>query len=302
MELSDSKRFKKIYMEISNICNLKCSFCPEVERAQWKIEREKFISRLRAVKPHADRVCFHVMGEPLGHPLFAEFLEIAAQENVRVEITTNGTLLNESIQEALLGPAVAQVNFSLQSFIDNFPNANPEGYLRRIFSFCREAFVRRPDLYLNFRLWNLGDAGGQDLRNRDLLARIEKEFGVRINPAVDPGFKKSKLVVNRLYLHFDSRFIWPRLSDAPISAQGRCHGGRSHVAVLAEGTLVPCCLDKEAVMGFGNLDQQPFDDLLRNPRYTDLVSGFEQGKMKEALCQRCDYARRFTKNPAVLIP
>lgn len=296
MELNDSKRFKKVYMEISNICNLKCTFCPEVERAQWKIEMDKFISRLRAVKPFADRVCFHVMGEPLGHPLFAEFLEIAAAEEVQVEITTNGTLLTEEIKQALLSPAVVQVNFSLQSFIDNFPKASPEGYLKKIFAFCRIAFEQRPDLYLNFRLWNLGDAQGQDERNQNLLDRIEKEFQVKINRTVDPAFRKSKQVMNRLYLHFDSRFIWPKLSDAPISAQGRCYGGRSHVAVLAEGTIVPCCLDKEAVMGFGNLDQDRFDDLLQTPRYKNLISGFEQGKMNEALCQRCDYAQRFTKN------
>jgi len=290
---SDLKRFKRVYLEISNICNLKCSFCPEVKRAQWRLEKDRFVHRLTQVKDFAERVCLHVMGEPLGHPLFREFVESAGELGVPLEITTNGTLLNESIKQALLHPTIVQVNFSLQSFFDNFPKADADTYVNKIFEFCQTAFEKRPDLYVNLRLWNLKDQRDVSGRNAWLFEKLQERFSVALNPSVDPGFKKSKKVTGRLYLHFDSRFEWPSLEQPLLSESGRCHGGQNQIAVLSEGNVVPCCLDKEAVMDLGNLDQVPFMDILQSPRLKNLVEGFQKGERREELCRRCDYATRF---------
>ncbi|MCO5113560.1 MAG: radical SAM protein [Bdellovibrionaceae bacterium] len=288
------KRFKKVYLEISNICNLKCSFCPAVERGEQQVAEDTFKARLLEVSPWAERVCLHVMGEPLAHPLLPRFIEIAGDHQVDLEITTNGTLLSASVQASLLHKTVKQVNFSLQSFTDNFPTANPLTYLNKIFGFIDQAFIERPDLYINLRLWNIGDhKAGQD--TEFFLKQIESKFDVQINRSVDVGFKKSKNVKSRLYIHFDSRFIWPDLKHNKISDAGSCYGTRSQVAVLADGVVVPCCLDKEAAINLGVMGQTSFADIVDGTKATRIRQGFEQGRMLEDLCQRCDYAQRFKK-------
>jgi|FLYM01.1.fsa_nt_gi radical SAM protein with 4Fe4S-binding SPASM domain len=291
----EQKPFKKIYLEISNICNLKCSFCPEVERSQFKIEEDIFRDRLSQASELAERVCLHVMGEPLGHPLLIKFLQIADELNSSLEITTNGTLLNNESKQALLSLSVKQVNFSLQSFVDNFPKANPDVYLNKIFDFCESAFEVRPDLYINFRLWNLKENSNHKELNKYFLQKIEQRFDVSINPEVDPAFRKSKKVVHRLYLHFDSRFEWPSLTRDQISQRGRCYGGRNQLAILSEGDVVPCCLDKEAVLKIGNLKDESLKAISQSDRLKRLTLGFSKGELVESLCQRCDYATRFTK-------
>lgn len=288
------KRFKKVYVEIGNICNLQCSFCPEVERTQFRLNREDFRKTLAQVKPYADMVCFHVMGEPLAHPEFAEFIGIAGEMQVPVEITTNGTLLNDKSKEALLHPIVRQVNFSLQSFFDNFPRANAEKYLAQIFAFTRQAFAVRPDLYLNYRLWNLTDTKDHDQTNEEILKKIESEYQITVNRNVDPSFRKSKNIINRLYLHFDSRFEWPHPSQPEVSTRGRCHGLVSHVAIHADGTVVPCCLDKEARIQLGRLSEKTFSDIISGERASAIKKGFEQGELVEDLCRRCTYIQRFS--------
>ncbi len=298
---SPKKRFQKVYLEIGNICNLQCSFCPEVERRQTQLARARFRELLCEVKPFAERVCFHVMGEPLAHPDFAAFVGIAGAEEVPIEITTNGTLLNTGTEAALLHPTVHQVNFSLQSFFDNFPGANPEAYLARVFSFCQRALSERPDLYLNLRLWNLGGENAEDAENADarddrnglLLARIEREFQVTINRRVDPRLQKSKRLLGRLYLHYDTRFIWPNPAHPVLRERGTCHGTRSHVAVHADGTVVPCCLDKEAVIALGNVGEESFAKVVGSARTEAMRLGFERGELVEDLCRRCDFATRF---------
>lgn len=291
--LASSDKFQRIYLEIGNVCNLQCSFCPEVDRAKTRLDKESFSNLLAQVKPHAEFVCFHVMGEPLAHPEFPLFVSIAAELGVPVEITTNGTLLTEANVESLLNPILRQVNFSLQSYFDNFPKANPEAYLAKIFSFCQRALVERPELYLNFRLWNLAPGEVRDELNELLLLRIEKEFSVQINRNVDARLIKSKKLLGRLYLHYDTRFRWPDPADPVLREQGTCWGTRAHIAVHADGTVVPCCLDKEARIPLGNLKNQTLNEVLASPRYLAMKRGFENGKLVEDLCRRCDYASRF---------
>lgn len=285
------QKFKKVYLEISNICNLQCTFCPEVEREKKQLDSEKFKNYLSQVSPFAERICLHVMGEPLNHPQFCEFVKLAEEHNVSLEITTNGTLLNEQIQSALLNPCVNQVNFSIQSFLDNFPVANPQTYFDKIFNFCEKANETRPDLYINLRLWNIKDAG--DNNNEVFFRALEKRFSLSINRTVHVDLNKSKKLFSKVYLHFDSRFEWPNINNTINSTRGTCHGTRSHLAVHADGTVVPCCLDKEANIKLGNINQQNFKDILTTERYLNMKSGFENLKLVEDLCQRCTYIDRF---------
>ncbi len=286
--------FQKIYLEISNVCNLQCTFCPAVEREKAVLEESELRGFLTKVRPHAERVCFHVMGEPLGHKQFPKFVEIAAELGISLEITSNGTLLNSHNQAALLNPAVVQVNFSVQSFFDNFPVADPSAYIEKLFTFAEAALIQRPDLYVNFRLWNLNSADSfNDTRNEDFITALEQRFEVNINRTIDPGFNKSKKLVDRVYLHFDSRFEWPSDLAPTKSVQGTCYGTRTHIAVHANGTVVPCCLDKEAKITLGSLRTQSLEDILASSRFQNIKKGFENGKLVEEFCQKCSYIERF---------
>lgn len=287
------KRFRKIYVEIGNVCNLQCSFCPEVERRNARLEEEEFRRILEQVKPLAECATFHVMGEPMAHPSFARFVHVAGEVGIPVEITTNGTLLRGEKLEALLHPVVRQVNFSLQSFVDNFPERPFEDYLAPIFAFCRRAFAERPDLYVNLRLWNLEKGAKTDGVNEKILSQIEQEFGIAVNRNVDARLRKSKRLLHRLYLHYDTRFRWPSAADPELRTSGTCHGTRSHIAIHADGTVVPCCLDKEAGIPLGQLRSSSLAAIVAGARTERMRQGFERGELVESLCRRCEYATRF---------
>ncbi len=285
--------FQKIYLEISNICNLQCTFCPVVERDKQVMEENSLREYLRKIKSFSERVCFHVMGEPLGHKEFPHFVKIAEELDIPLEITTNGTLLNEETQAALLNPAIVQVNFSVQSFFDNFPKSDPKTYIQKVIRFATTALELRPDLYVNFRLWNLDSTELNDCRNEEFLKTLEQHFETRINRTVDPGFKKSKKLKGRIYVHFDSRFEWPNENNAIRTSKGTCHGTRSHIAVHANGTVVPCCLDKEAKIPLGSLNTQTLEEILNSDRYLKMKRGFENNQLVEEFCQKCTYIQRF---------
>lgn len=289
-------RFSKAHIEISNVCNLQCGFCPEVIREKKLMEVAVFRRVLAQVAPLAEQVALHLMGDPLVHPKLAEIVDACEEFGSKVFLVTNGTLLNEKRSDLLLRNAFRQVNFSLHSFPDNFPDKDPGEYLSRIFSWVEKAFVSRPDLYINFRLWNLAEVSGAGEKNRELLRRIEERFGVELLDAalgMDVRAQKSLRVRNRLYLHFDTEFTWPSLDLPVLGVNGTCYGLSSHFGVLVDGTVVPCCLDKEGKIPLGNVLEKPLSDILGGQRAQAMLKGFKERRLVEELCRRCQYIERF---------
>ncbi|MGE3975429.1 MAG: radical SAM/SPASM domain-containing protein [Bdellovibrionales bacterium] len=293
MIATEEKKYSKVYIEISNICNLQCSFCPEVIRTKKMMDLPLFEKVIDEVSPLTDTVAFHLMGDPLVHPKLPEFVNICETKNMRIFFVTNGVLLREDKMNLLLRSPFRQVNFSLHSFFDNYPDRDPKDYLKNIFEFTERAFRERPDLYINYRLWNLNDVKGSLTNNSQMLQNVCEHFQVPLPKQVDVRNKKSILLKNRLYLHFDTEFIWPSLDLPVLGTQGRCYGLSSHFGILVDGTVVPCCLDKEAGIPLGNLKEQPIQDILMQARAQELLKGFRQKKLVESLCQRCNYIERF---------
>ncbi len=286
-------RFSKVHIEISNICNLQCSFCPEVIRTKGLIELELFEKIIKQVAPITEQVAFHLMGDPLVHPKLEELVRICHEYKTPINLVTNGVLLREKQAELLLHPAFRQVNFSLHSYPDNFPQKDPTEYLERIFQFTEKAFELRPDLYINYRLWNLQDTRGTGAENINMLDRIEKRFQVEAGRNVDVRMTKSRKLKNRLYMHYDTEFIWPALDLPVLGEKGTCYGLNSHFGILVDGTVVPCCLDKEGNIPLGSIMNEPILDILASSRAQAVLKGFQQGKLVEELCRKCNYIERF---------
>jgi organic radical activating enzyme len=295
MKEAAGKRFQKVYIEISNVCNLQCEFCPEVIRDKKFMDEELFSKIIQGVKPLTESVCFHLMGEPMVHPQFGNYIQICEEAGLPVNITSNGVLLNEAREAFLLNPIVRQVNFSVHSFEANFPGKDISSYLTKIFAFTKLAFEKRPDLYINYRLWNLKDSTDKSETNQIVYEKIRDFFGVDFRHVVDVSFRKSVKLLNRLYLHFDSRFQWPNPQSPVRGSQGHCYGLSSHIGILADGTVVPCCLDKEGVVALGSCRSQNILDIIDGTRATRMHKGFQRGELVEDLCQRCTFISRFEK-------
>lgn len=261
---------------------------------------ELFRQIILQVAPLTEQVCLHLMGDPLVHPKLEEMVEICHEFGVKIFFVTNGLLMRDKQSELLLHPAFRQVNFSLHSFPDNFPDRDPSDYLKRIFEYTDKAMTQRPDLYINYRLWNLQDVRGTSNRNLEMLSLIENYFDVRVNTDIDVRIKKSIHLKNRLYLHFDTEFVWPSMDLPVLGTSGRCYGLTSHFGILADGRVVPCCLDKEAAITLGSVAEKPLLEILDSPRAQAILNGFKNKKLLEGLCQRCQYIERFKPNHAVV--
>lgn len=278
---------KKVYLEITNLCNLNCSFCAGTRRPGGFMTPEQFRTLAEKIRPHTEYLYLHLMGEPLLHPQLEELLDCAGQLGFRVMITTNGTLLPEQGRLLCASPAVHRVSISVHSFEGNEGGCLEE-YLDRCISFARTAAGVGKRCVL--RLWNLDGEGtrGENRQNRAILDRLALEF-----PEPWQVRPQGTTLADRIYLEWGERFDWPDLSAADGGESGFCMGLRDQVGVLVDGTVVPCCLDHEGDIPLGNLYQQSLEEILDSPRARAIYDGFSCRKAVEPLCRRCGYARRF---------
>ena len=281
------KQFERIYIEITNVCNLSCSFCPPSVRDTKYMSVLDFKKIALQCEKLTDKVFLHVMGEPLGHPQLFYILEIIKKLDLKVEITTNGTLLTKEIKKLLFGHEIRQINFSLQVFEDN-NLSDSLNYLGNILNFTKELHEINSQTYINLRLWNTDVES-----NYFFLDEIDRFYNTKINRRLEIGAIKSKRVWERVYLHFDQRFEWPNILNSQNENRGYCHGLINQLAILVDGTVVPCCLDKDGVINLGNCHQSTINNILLTNRAKEIRNGFINGLAKELLCKHCTYIRRF---------
>ncbi|MBE6679079.1 MAG: radical SAM protein [Ruminococcaceae bacterium] len=273
------KRFYKIYLEISNVCNLSCEFCPGTLRRPRVMGEKEFAFLLPRLLPYTDYLYFHLMGEPLCHPNLEPFLKMAHNYGFKVILTTNGTLLKQKQEILLSSPALHKINISLHAFEANDISVPFSKYLSDCFEFGKAAEGKKLVVY---RLWN---SGGADKRNEEISDTLKEYFTA---PWEDN--RSGKKIGDKVFLEYGDKFDWPSLDAPDMGEKMFCYGLRDHIGVLADGSVVPCCLDHDGDITLGNLFEQSMDEILSSERAVRILDGFDRRIATEPLCRRCGYA------------
>ena len=273
--------YSRAYVEITNICNRNCSFCPGTRRPPRSMSLDEFKTVANALVGITDYIYFHVMGEPLTHRELPEFIKYATALGFKCAVTTNGTLISRRGRE-LIAAGVYKVNLSVHSFEEG-ADEEYHRYISELCDFADEASTA--GVLTVLRLWNKGCDDGRNDRTIDLLqSKLSGEWkwgtrGARIR--------------HKLHLEYGDRFEWPD-REAPLGTDKVfCYGLRDHFGILSDGTVIPCCLDREGVINLGNVFESPLAVILSSERAKNILDGFTRRCATEDLCRRCGYARRF---------
>lgn len=273
--------YNKVYIEITNICNMDCSFCHGHSRAPKRMSKDEFSLILDNLTGQTEYIYYHLMGEPLTHPLLPDFLKLASERGYKSIITTNGTLISKR-KEELLSSGVHKINISLHSF-EGLADEHYTRHICELADFAKCAADK--GIIIVFRLWNNGFDGGKNEIVFNLLKEnihgewAENTRGIRIR--------------NKIHLEWGERFEWP---DSKAEIKGEkfsCYGLRDQFGILSDGSVVPCCLDSDGIINLGNIFNEDIEAILNSERALNLIEGFKCGIASEDLCKRCGYAQRF---------
>lgn len=272
-------KFKKIYIEITNICNRNCKFCIKSNRKKEEMSIEKFSKVLDEVKKYTNYIYLHIKGEPLLHSKFPNIIEICDLKNMHVNITTNGLLIEQNIDIIKKSKSIRQINVSLHSY-------NKEDDFLKLFNTI-DNLNKETNIYFVYRYWLMNSQ--MDMKNNQAFNNLIKYYD--FNPdIVNKIYSEPNIKINEtLYINKDKEFIWPSLSNHIYCDKGTCYGLKTHIGILSDGTVVPCCLDGDANINLGNIFETSLEDILNSEKTTNIINGFKQNKKVEELCRHCDF-------------
>ncbi|MCK5111334.1 MAG: radical SAM/SPASM domain-containing protein [Arcobacteraceae bacterium] len=285
-------KFNKVFIELTNICGLSCSFCPTKSLATTTMNLKFFEDILIQLRPFTKEIAYHVFGDPLTLSNLNKYLDISHKHNFKVHITTTGYYLNNFDLNLFLHPAIKQINFSLNSFNKNDIQISLQQYLKPMFDLCKLKLDNKVHNFINFRLWNMNSQNSEENFNNEIFELLEKQFNIDLSSSNN---KDSIRLENQIKLHFDSYFQWPSLESDHYS-QGYCQGLSSHFGILSSGIVIPCCLDSEGKINLGNLHDNKLEDILSQERTKNIINGFKKDIAVEELCKKCSYKDKFKKN------
>ena len=290
------RKFKKVYIEITNVCNLSCNFCPKTKRKYKFMNKEEFTYILNEVKPFTEHIYFHLMGEPLLNEDIEYFFEESRNKGLHVNLTTNGTLLSKVGDKLIKAKSLRQVNISLHSFEANKKTVELEEYLDSVTDFIIKA-RENSDIICAIRLWNMDndDLKGENNLNKDILKMLEDKL--KLDFSLSEKLQESNRIKlkDKVYLNVAEKFQWPDIKIDSLGENVFCHGLRNQIGILVDGTVVPCCLDSEGNLALGNIFERPLKEVLTGDRATNIYNGFSRRVAVESLCKKCGYATRFKK-------
>lgn len=276
----------RCYLEITNVCNLNCLFCPKTDRTKRRLTLDEFDLLTDKLQGHVQFLYFHLMGEPFLHPHLPQCISMAKEKGFVPVLTTNGTLLANA--DGVIGAGPHKVQISLHSHEGN-GKEHPEQYIEEVLAFSKKAAER--NIIVVLRLWN---QGGYDSANDYIQELIARHFPRPWTLRHD-GWK----VAEHVYVEYDNMFEWPDTNHEEYAEKNVfCYALRNQIGVLVDGSVVPCCLDHAGDIVLGNLFEQSLDDILTSPRAKAVYDGFTNHQAVEDLCKRCGYAtvtKRFRK-------
>lgn len=268
-------KFKNIYIEITNICNLNCSFCSKSNRPKKEITPIEFEDIIKKIDKYTDYIYLHVKGEPLIHRQLDDILKITKDHHKKVCITTNGVFLNETKDILNKYDNIYQINISLHS------ENNKKNYLEDIFSAVDK--LKYP--YISYRFWTLED-NKMDNKTKYYLNKIKEKYN---KEEIHDGIELD----SKVYLSLDNKFTWPSIDNKYYNDKGYCLGGRRHLAILSDGTVSICCLDSDGISNLGNIFTSSLEDILKTDKYQKTIKHFNDNKVYLEICKHCSYKERF---------
>lgn len=266
--------YKKVYLEVTNKCNLDCSFCIKNDRPLKFISIDDYKIILEKLKNYTKYLYFHVSGEPLLHPNINELINIGSKDFF-INITTNGYLINR-IKDNY---NIRQINISLHSY-DTKYNISLDNYLNNIIEVIK---TLQDTTYFSLRFWVDNEY------NKEIIKKLEEVFNTNIE--LKNGFKIS----HNVFISIGTEFVWPTIDNTNYNENGTCYALKDHLGILVSGDIIPCCLDANGIIKLGNILEDNLDDVINSKRYQMMLDGFKSNKKCEELCKKCNFLDRIDK-------
>ncbi|MFQ5893231.1 MAG: radical SAM/SPASM domain-containing protein, partial [Nitrospinota bacterium] len=329
--IDDHVRFpmQRVHMELTNVCNFDCVFCPSpiMQRAKGFMDFDLACRIIDEVVEEriAEKIVFHIMGEPTLHPRFYEIAQYAIDRGLTTTLTTNASTFTPTNIAKMIAALFQKVNISLHTPDETTYHLKVTGplkyerfiqqisdYVSALYQAGGETELRMVLITSKPRPWGINFAEPIDIINttdelHQALIRWTKHFyslkGINENGEVDLDdvlqnirrLSVARWNIVELYprLFFETYVMdnWGNMLDPDREVVGTkvgwCDPIVNQMGVMWNGDVTLCCKDHEGLTAQGNLADGRIKDILSREAVIRIVNGFKRYRVVNEHCQRC---------------
>ena len=312
----------KIYFELTNSCNFVCDFCPIAgsTRPKQTLDFDLYTRAIDEIVLHGltTTVGFHVLGEPLLAPRWADAVRYAGSRGLRTELTTNGSLFDEKRVALLAQSGLDKLNISVEAIDEEEHGSRGtkipfREYYGRVLGAVRDIRASGARTEIEILLMNAWSKKFFDVDTTmrlntdprayreklvtfvaDLYETLGKQVpraavasslrSVRSTRPLIVRVEKGLMVYVQLFADWGNAFTTRKVYPAPF---GCCNYALESVGVLASGEVTVCCVDFDGQTSLGNLRDRPLREMLGSERARRIRDGFRAMKVVDPYCRRC---------------
>lgn len=272
----------------------------------------------------AEKVVFHIMGEPLLYKELPAVLEHGKKLGLPTTLSTNGSLLDKETADMLIDAELKKINVSLQTpdaeswKLRGFQGMSFEDYQKRILEFAGRAVERKSSLEVRIlvmvtkkrRFLEPYTEEVDIINDDDKLREVLKDWTNKLfdlaSCAGDNRYSRNT-VLKKLdeigtgkwqILHVHPNFSietyhldsWGNaLGEKNVvrAKFGYCSGISDHFGVLWDGRVVYCCRDYDGKTASGNVREAGLVEIMNSPSFLKAVHGFNRYRVKHPYCRYC---------------
>lgn len=285
---------RRLQIETTNRCNAACDMCPilHMRRPKGRMDPALFekIARELADWPPLRRVILHIMGEPLLNPDFIDLVKILRQTapHQPVEFSTNGSLLDRSVAEELIGLDLEAINFSLDALnpethakirkgLDfNKIIANLEGFIAAMDASGKtkpEVKVQLIKMDLNRNEWDRFAGHWQEMADQHPFLTVYVKEQWSWGGYLESGQAEFERLKGRLALPCGYPF--------------------DQLDVYWDGRVGFCCLDEDADLAVGDVNRQTLAEIWASPEMERMRQKFKKFDFSGLRCAACGERYRY---------
>jgi len=271
----------EIMVEVTNYCNIRCSMCsnPIIKRKKGYMSWDILKKLVDEIKGKAELIYLYGLGEPLLHPQIIEMIQYCKNNNLRVGLSINVTLLSEKMSQKLLNSGLDYLIFSLGGFTKEthekiLVNAKYELVHKNIMDYIRLKAETKNKLYTIIQLVYLEENKHEVNEFVKYWKKFKQLNEVRIKPYVNFDYMPKKIEPNKSQKKPRCFYIWRQ------------------AYIYWDGTVIMCCMDADNTYPLGNINKDSLYNIWNNDKIRTIRTLHNTGNVSKCeLCSVCNLSQ-----------
>jgi radical SAM protein with 4Fe4S-binding SPASM domain len=285
-----------ISIEPTTACNLRCPECPSglrsFTRPTGMLENSLFEKLIDDIYKDTFFLNFYFQGEPYLNPHFLEMVKYASDKGIYTSTSTNAHYLDpknaRKTVESRLDRLIISIDGTTQEVYENYRIGGKldkviEG-TKNILEWRRKLNSPSPYVIFQFLIVRPNEHQVEDVKKLALSLGVDE---VKFKTAQVYNYEEGNSLIP-LTSEF-SRYKKDEEGRYKIKNELLNHCWKLwHSCVITwDGTVVPCCFDKDAKYNMGDLKTEKFKDIWNNSNYMGFRKQLLKGRKEIDICRNC---------------